>query len=630
MVIQTGDNKFGVAKWIVDSTAGLGTHTTIASAIASAASGDTIVIRPKSTPYTENLSITNKNLNIVAFTGDSDIPNVVILGKISISGAISVSFSNIELRTNGDYFLEVTGSSATEVNINNCYLNCLNFTGTNFTTSSASAVVIFDRCEGNLGAAGTAFFASTSTGTVAYYYCTFSNSGSSTTASTISAGIAALRYTYFTNPITSSGTAGIGINHSVLTGINTTMLTHGGSVSSSIFDSTFISGTATAISVGGTLTLTNSSMLSSNTNVIDGAGSITYSGLVFIGTSSNISTAIQTVRNEGPSRTIGSANSAGTNTLTVTNSSNTASSIARILTSVGGTSSDDPYHTFTVTGGTSWSQGIDNSDSDKLKICEGTALTANDTFVIASGGASSFLRGNVDVTRSANGADVSLTASNSSNTASSTATVYATVAGSTANDPRVQYAVSGSQIWTHGIDNSVSGDPFVLSASGTLGTTNVMSISTAGEINTPLQPAFLALASGSQTNVTGDGTAYTVLFGNEITDQGSDYNTGTSTFTAPATGFYHFSCNVAVSGLTASHTTATLTIVTTARTYLGTACNIGAIRNASDVAALHVDAYANMTVNDTATIVLTITGGTKVVVINATGGNSFFSGMLVA
>ena len=78
MVRQTGDNKFGVAKWIVDSTASLGTHTTIAAALTSASSGDTIFIRPGT--FTENLTL-KAGVDLCAFDCDALTPNVTIDGS---------------------------------------------------------------------------------------------------------------------------------------------------------------------------------------------------------------------------------------------------------------------------------------------------------------------------------------------------------------------------------------------------------------------------------------------------------------------------------------------------------------------------------------------------------------------
>ena len=78
--------------------------------------------------------------------------------------------------------------------------------------------------------------------------------------------------------------------------------------------------------------------------------------------------------NNAINNTVGAAISGVTNTLTVTNGSNTASSVALTNITVGGTSSGDPFLTYTVAGTTNWSEGIDNSDSDAYVLAASTAL----------------------------------------------------------------------------------------------------------------------------------------------------------------------------------------------------------------------------------------------------------------
>ena len=90
--------------------------------------------------------------------------------------------------------------------------------------------------------------------------------------------------------------------------------------------------------------------------------------------------------NNGIYNTIGASISGVTNTLTVTNPSNTASSAARETITVGGGSAGDPTTNWNVSGVTNWEAGIDNSDSDKWKLSNGTALGTNDTIVAFTSG----------------------------------------------------------------------------------------------------------------------------------------------------------------------------------------------------------------------------------------------------
>lgn len=66
----------------------------------------------------------------------------------------------------------------------------------------------------------------------------------------------------------------------------------------------------------------------------------------------------------------------------IDNLSNTANSNALLQIFVGGGSAGDPVVGFRVSGGTAWSIGTDNSDSDKWKLSQATnALGTNDTIV---------------------------------------------------------------------------------------------------------------------------------------------------------------------------------------------------------------------------------------------------------
>lgn len=67
-------------------------------------------------------------------------------------------------------------------------------------------------------------------------------------------------------------------------------------------------------------------------------------------------------------------------------------------------------------------------------------------------------------------------------------------------------------------------------------------------------PAFLAYASANLSNVTGDGSAYTVLFGSTVFDNTSSYNTGTGIFTAPTTGNYLFTTTLNFNGIVSGQT----------------------------------------------------------------------------
>jgi hypothetical protein len=294
MVYRTGDNNFGTAKWIVDSTAGQGTHTTIAAAITSAASGDTIFIRPGT--YTENLTL-KAGVNLAAYNGDQSTPNVTIVGKATMTTAGTVSIGNIRLQTNSDFLLAVTGTLASVVVLENCYLDMTNNTGISHTSSSASSIIRIKDCRGNLGTTGIAIFTSTSAGAMSLTYTAINNTGLSTTASSVSTGVIGSSFCSFDSAFSTSSVGLCSMFNTVIScnAINTTVLTTAGTGVSALHFSYIDSGTASAISVGSgtTVQFFNCEIWTSNTNAITGAGTFQYEAVSFSGPSALINPTTQ-------------------------------------------------------------------------------------------------------------------------------------------------------------------------------------------------------------------------------------------------------------------------------------------------------------------------------------------------
>lgn len=292
-------NTFTTAKWIVSPTSSDGTHTTIASALAVASSGDTIFIRPGT--YTENPNLV-AGVNLTAYPSDSSLNQtgaVVINGKCSFSSSGSVTISGIELQTNSDFVLSVTGSSASVVNLVDCNLNCTNNTGISFSSSNAAATINITGCDGNLGTTNIGLYSSSSAGTIDILdNYLFSNSGGSTLASSASAGVVNITSTTFNLPIAYSSTA-TGTLTKIqcdTSGTNTTpvALTGSGTV---FIDWSFLNGgTASALTIGSgkTCRVTFTNLQSNNTNVATGAGTLNYWAVGFPGTSTTMNVTTQT------------------------------------------------------------------------------------------------------------------------------------------------------------------------------------------------------------------------------------------------------------------------------------------------------------------------------------------------
>jgi len=138
-------------------------------------------------------------------------------------------------------------------------------------------------------------------------------------------------------------------------------------------------------------------------------------------------------------------------------------------------------------------------------------------------------------------------------------------------------------------------------------------IQSTGEVTMPKQSAFQGFASSTATNVTGDGTAYDIVFGGEAFDQNSDYAAATR-----------------VLGLDSNHVSGSVVLVTTAMSY--TLCTINPYNSSvSGATTFGGSALCNMTAADTAYLTLEVGGGTKIVDIQAsdTVKHAYFTGNLV-
>ena len=133
---------------------------------------------------------------------------------------------------------------------------------------------------------------------------------------------------------------------------------------------------------------------------------------------------------------------------------------------------------------------------------------------------------------------------------------------------------------------------------------------TANEVTMPSQPCFMAWLDAAVTDVTGDGTVYTITYDQEEFDQNNDFN-GTTTFTAPVTGKYMFfhNCNMDPDGGAADKSR--VKFVASNRTYRCTnsddATEVQNLENYSSNIIVDMDA------SDTLTVTLEYIGGAKVV-----------------
>ncbi len=326
-------NRYGEGDLIVSTSAANGTHTTLAGAMADAVSGQTIFLRDS---VTENVTLT-AGVNITAWTGGT-LNTPTITGTLTMTTAGTCNISGIKLTTNSAAILAITGSAASIVNLNNCYLNCSNSSGITYSTSSGSAALNITNCMGNLGTTGINLFAMSSAGGMTVANSIFQNSGGSSTANTVSAGIINSLSSQFSNPVTFSGTAaGTWSNTFIFTSTqNVTSLTLGASGTQSILQCLFDGGSASAISISTTATIIGCTVTSSNTNAITGAGTINYSGITFGGTSTTINTTTQTITGtlQGSKNTAPSVGFLGESISSTASAVATTANVAKTITSI--------------------------------------------------------------------------------------------------------------------------------------------------------------------------------------------------------------------------------------------------------------------------------------------------------
>jgi len=144
------------------------------------------------------------------------------------------------------------------------------------------------------------------------------------------------------------------------------------------------------------------------------------------------------------------------------------------------------------------------------------------------------------------------------------------------------------------------------------------------------QPCFFARQSGTVANVTGDGTAYTLVYDVSVYDQGSNYNATTGVFTAPVTGRYQFNCCVTLEQLGVAHTITALAFSNIGvATYTQRCGALFPIVGGDGLVSITGQIIIDLTAAQTFSTILTVTGGTKTVDFYGQNVSSWFNGTLV-
>lgn len=200
--------------------------------------------------------------------------------------------------------------------------------------------------------------------------------------------------------------------------------------------------------------------------------------------------------------------------------------------------------------------------------------------------------------------------------------------GAGAGDSYILFDTVGNEARSYELGVQNSSSSFILNGVSVnagmpnISGTNLLTMSSAGYCTMPATCAFAATQSASLTNLTGDGTSYTVLPDTVLFDQKGNYTPGSGTFTAPVTGRYVIGGCVNLSSLGAGHTQGTFNINTAgsvARTYRAGYSNAGAMRDSNNDLTYTGEFIISLVAGDTVKMVVIVSNSTKTVGLQGDG-----------
>tara|TARA_E500000178_G_C16772351_1_gene639764 strand:- start:56 stop:784 length:729 start_codon:yes stop_codon:yes gene_type:complete len=158
------------------------------------------------------------------------------------------------------------------------------------------------------------------------------------------------------------------------------------------------------------------------------------------------------------------------------------------------------------------------------------------------------------------------------------------------------------------------------------GSTVTMLMDSTGAMTKPLQPAFYAAKTSTQSNIDNSGSQVDVPFDSERFDQNADF--ASNVFTAPVTGKYYLKSSLYLSAVDTAADYYAVRVNTSNKVYV----SIFTPKLSADVDffSLTVDVVADMDASDTAKIQIFQSGGSQQTDINGNDSYTYFCGYLVA
>tara|TARA_A100001035_G_scaffold44040_1_gene31046 strand:+ start:747 stop:1754 length:1008 start_codon:yes stop_codon:yes gene_type:complete len=155
--------------------------------------------------------------------------------------------------------------------------------------------------------------------------------------------------------------------------------------------------------------------------------------------------------------------------------------------------------------------------------------------------------------------------------------------------------------------NLTAGNVLKINSISGSGTTAIGQLEAPSELTLPNQPAIQASVGSNQLNITA-GSLYTIPFGTEIFDQGSDYDNSSYTFTAPVTGKYFINAQATIGGASEDSDYYQYAVVTSNRTY-NTTVDPDLVQSPPVYNTFAFSVLADMDASDTCIVKFLVEGG---------------------